>query len=124
MGDWFSAERWMQIWTVETAAMGMFATLALLVVRIYSGIPKFIEQWIAYKRAKAEEKAAEWTRLRDHCNFLMEAEERCQERLRLVESDLAILKGYAEGQGSARQEAAGIVALERAKQRSEPRGGK
>lgn len=101
------------ILSVEGAAWTGTLVLALFVLRMWNGAPAMFEQWISYRRAKAEEKAADWSRLRDHCNFLIEAEERCRAELGDVERRLAKLEGYAEGQGNARQEAAGIVAIER-----------
>lgn len=112
------------ILSVEGAAWTGTLVLALFVLRMWNGAPAMFEQWISYRRAKAEEKAADWSRLRDHCNFLIEAEERCRAELGDVERRLAKLEGYAEGQGNARQEAAGIVAIERLGQdKSKPREG-
>lgn len=45
------------------------------------------------------------------------AEQRCQERLSSALSELGELRGYLTGQGMARQEAAGVVALDRAQER-------
>lgn len=87
----------------------------LLVLRMWNGAPAMFAQWIAYRRAKAEEKAADWSRLRDHCTFLIEAEERCRVELNEVKGRLASLEGWMAGQGQARQEAAGVVALDRLK---------
>lgn len=113
-----------QIFSLESAAWIFVAVVSLFVMRMWNGAPAMFAQWIAYKRAKAEEKAADWSRLRDHCAFLIEAEERCRTELGEVERRLAKLEGYAEGQGNARQEAAGIVALERARRRDDgPKGG-
>lgn len=102
-----------QIFSIENAAFIAVALFALLVLRMWNGAPAMFEQWIAYKRARAEEKASDWSRLRDHCSFLMEAEERCRVELNEVKSRLATLEGYMAGQGKASQEAAGVVALER-----------
>lgn len=44
---------------------------------------------------------------------LEEAEQECQRRLSGALGEIAELKGYMVGQGMARQEAAGIVAMER-----------
>lgn len=101
------------IFSIEGAAWTSTLFIALLVLRIWNGAPAMFQQWIAYRRAKAEEKAADWSRLRDHCSFLMEAEERCRSELNEVKSRLATLEGYMAGQGRASQEAAGVVALER-----------
>lgn len=45
------------------------------------------------------------------------AEQRCQERLSTALNELGELRGYLTGQGQARQEAAGIVAIERQQER-------
>jgi hypothetical protein len=102
-----------QLFSVESAAWTITALVSLFVLRMWNGAPAMFAQWIAYKRAKAEEKASDWSRLRDHCNFLIEAEERCRVELNEVKSRLASLEGWMAGQGQARQEAAGIVAAER-----------
>lgn len=114
-----------QIFSLESAAWIAVAILVLLVLRMWNGAPAMFAQWIAYRRAKAEEKAADWSRLRDHCNFLIEAEERCRSELNDVKGRLAALEGYMDGQGRASQEAAGIVALERlGRNERKPEGGK
>ena len=102
-----------QIFSIQSAAWIAVALLFLFVMRMWNGAPAMFQQWIAYKRAKAEEKAADWSRLRDHCNFLMSAEENCRSELNEVKGRLATLEGYMAGQGRASQEAAGIVAIER-----------
>lgn len=102
-----------QIFSIENAAWTATVIIALLVLRMWNGAPAMFEQWISYKRAKAEEKAADWQRLREHCAFLMLAEENCRTELNDVKSRLATLEGYMAGQGRAHQEAAGIVAIER-----------
>lgn len=102
-----------EIFSLESAAWIAVALLFLFVVRMWNGAPAMFEQWIAYKRAKAEEKSADWSRLRDHCSFLMQAEENCRSELNDVKGRLATLEGYMAGQGRASQEAAGIVAIER-----------
>lgn len=112
-----------QIFSLESAAWVGVALLSLFVVRMWNGAPAMFEQWISYKRAKAEEKAADWSRLRDHCSFLMEAEERCRSELNDVKSRLASLEGYMAGQGKASQEAAGVVAIERLNRDKTPKPG-
>lgn len=101
------------IFSIESAAWAGVALFSLLIARIWNGAPAMFEQWIAYKRAKAEEKAAAYNQLREHCSFLIEAEERCRVELNDVKGRLATLEGYMAGQGRASQEAAGVVALER-----------
>ena len=106
-----------QILSIESAAWVAVAFFFVFIVRMWNGGPAMFQQWIAYKRAKAEEKASDWSRLRDHCSFLMEAEERCRTELNEVKSRLATLEGYMAGQGKASQEAAGVVALERLREK-------
>jgi hypothetical protein len=109
-----------EIFSLEGAAWAMFLVLSLFVARMWNGSPAMFQQWIAYKRAKAEEKASDWMRLRDHCSFLMDAEERCRAELNEVKSRLATVEGYLAGQGRASQEAAGIIALERQARNEKP----
>jgi len=111
-----------QIFSLESAAWIAVSILFLFVMRTWNGAPAMFQQWVAYKKAKAEEKAADWSRLRDHCNFLIDAEERCRTELNEVKTRLATLEGYMAGQGQARQEAAGVVALDRlTDQRNNPK---
>lgn len=114
-----------EIFSLESAAWIAVAILFLFVVRMWNGAPAMFEQWIAYKRAKAEEKSADWSRLRDHCSFLMQAEENCRAELNDVKGRLATLEGYMAGTGRAAQEAAGIVAIERLgrDENKKPKGG-
>lgn len=110
-----------QIFSIENAAWTVTILIGLLVLRMWNGAPAMFEQWIAYKRAKAEEKAADWQRLRDHCAFLMLAEENCRSELNDVKGRLANLEGYMAGQGRAHQEAAGVIALERLRENDKPK---
>lgn len=108
------------ILSIEGAAWTGLAIFALFVVRMWNGAPAMFEQWIAWRRARAEHKAAEWGRLLnenkridERCIRLEAAEERCRSELIEVKERLASLEGYMAGQGRASQEAAGIVAIER-----------
>lgn len=109
-----------QIFSLENAAFIALALFALLVLRMWNGAPAMFEQWISWRRARAEHKAAEWGRLLsenkridERCIRLETAEERCRAELLDVKGRLAALEGYMAGQGKASQEAAGVVALER-----------
>lgn len=113
-----------ELFSVRNAALVAALANLLLVFRVFNGAPKWFEQWISYRRAKAEEKAADWSRLRDHCNFLMAAEETCRSELNDVKGRLATLEGYMAGQGRAYQEAAGINALERLGRNDKKPGGR
>lgn len=53
-------------------------------------------------------------RLTGRVGRLEESEERCRRELQEARGEIAELKGYMTGQGQARQEAAGVVAIERA----------
>ncbi len=109
-----------RIFSVRGAAWTATIFIGFLVMRLWSSSPAMFQQWIEYKKAKASEKAADWTRLRDEnkriderCQRLETAEERCRNELILVKERLAVLEGYEIGQGKSRQEAANIVAQER-----------
>jgi hypothetical protein len=84
-------------------------------------------QWIAYKQAKAAEKAAHWNRLQTEITRLSEAERQCRQDFdklhdEFVEmkSTLSELRGYQAGYGRAHQEAAAIVASERLNNKDKP----
>lgn len=111
-----------QIFSVANAAWAVVTIAFLFAVRMWNGAPAMFEQWVALRRANAEEKAADWSRLRDEnkrlddrCIRLEAAEERCRIELSSVKERLSTLEGYMAGQGRASQEAAGIVAIERLK---------
>lgn len=109
-----------QIFSIPTAAWTGVALLALFIWRMWNGSPAMFQQWIEYRKAKAAEKAADWTRLRDEAIRLGEAEERCRRELVDVVRRLAELEGFMMGKGKARQDAANIVALERLEQEKKP----
>lgn len=116
----FNAEAWRQIFSVQSAAWTATAFIFLFTVRMWNGAPAMFAQWVAWRRARADEKAADWQRLREEnqridarCQRLEAAEERCREELAGVKQRLASLEGWLAGQGQAHQEAAGVVALER-----------
>ncbi len=67
-----------QIFSIQSAAWTIVALFTLLMARAWNGAPAMLEQWIAYRRAKAEEKAADWNRLRDEIARLSEAEKQCR----------------------------------------------
>lgn len=111
-----------QIFSLQSAAWTGVALLFLFVVRMWSGAPAMLEQWVALRRARAEERAADWVRLREEITRLSKAEQQCREdyaslhtkHMEVVER-LTVLESYHIGQGKAAQEAAGIVAIERLK---------
>lgn len=102
-----------ELLTADTAAWTATVFFGLLVVRLWSSIPQLLDKWLAFRTAKAAEKAADWTRIRDEVIRLSEAEERCRRELADVTRRLAEIEGYELGRGKARQDAANIVALDR-----------
>lgn len=52
------------------AIVSASAANLLLVWRMFSGAPKWFEQWISLRRARAEEKAADWNRRGDELKRL------------------------------------------------------
>lgn len=117
-----------QIFSIQSAAWAVVALLFLFAVRMWNGAPAMLQQWIAWRQAKAAEKAADWNRLRDEISRLSEAEKRCREdyaelhrqHMDVIER-LKTLEGYHMGQGRASQEAAGVVALDRLSARDKPK---
>jgi hypothetical protein len=116
-----------QIFSVENAAWTGILLLGLLVLRMWNGAPAMFEQWISYKRAKAEEKASDWRRLQEEIDRLSKSEQRCRvdfdklhDDFLTLSKELAELRGWMAGQGTARQEAAGVVALDRLQERKKP----
>lgn len=127
----FDADALRQIFSIQSAAWTGVALFFLFVWRMWNGAPAMFAQWIAYRRAKAEEKAAHWNRLQQEIARLDEsakesraAEARCNEELYGVKTRLATLEGYQAGYGRAAQEAAGIVAIERLNKAEKPDGPK
>lgn len=115
-----------EILSLESAAWAAVAMLFLLVVRMWNGAPAIMETWILYKQSREAAKAGDWHRLREEIRRLSESEERCRrdyqqlhrQHMEVIER-LSALEGYMAGQGKASQEAAGIVALERLKDKKD-----
>lgn len=117
------------IWQIVTAvgAAGTASVFGLLAIRVWSGIPKFMEQWLALRQAKALEKAADWSRrgdllkdqgdeikrLGERCKRLEAAEEKCRNDLADAKERIATLEGYNIGEGKALNEAQRILSAER-----------
>lgn len=109
-----------QLFSVETGVWAIALVLALLVLRIWNSVPALVGRWIEWKQAKAAEKAADWTRIRDEnarygtrIERLEQREEECQQKLTAAERRIAALEGYEQGRGEARQEAAVLRSAER-----------
>src|SRR5574341_58763 len=115
------------VWDILTAAgaTGSFAVLCLLAARIWSGLPNFMDRWLALKAARAAEKAADWTRMRDllkdqggEIHRLSEAEKQCRadyaelhgefmdlsKEVATLRGEVATRVGYQIGRGEAAQD--------------------
>lgn len=101
------------IWEMLTAigAAGSAGVLALLAIRIWSGIPHLMEKWLAFRIARAAEKTADWNRRGDElnrldarCVKLEQAEQRCRDDLADAKQRIAVLEGYQIGRGEAAQQ--------------------
>lgn len=115
------------------------AYLSLLIVGVMAAriYPLVMERWNERQRDRATAehererdkeaaRAGDWERLRaeiervdKRCAALEAAEEECRKELAETKAELGELKGFMTGQGMARQEAAGIVANERLKNRKD-----
>ena len=127
----FDADALRQVFSITGAAWTSTAILFLLAVRIWNGAPAMFEQWIAYRKAKAEEKAAAHSRILEELDRVYEAlklerEENvaCRDKAAFLEMDKvklmqenATLKGILQGYGEARNLQAMDEALKRAEQR-------
>ena len=104
----------------------LVAIASIMVVglwRGWTGLPAVMAAWNERLRDKVSERATDWTRLRDEiarldtrCKNLEEAEQRCRSELADKERRLAALEGYEIGRGKADNEAAAIVAKDRAEE--------
>jgi septal ring factor EnvC (AmiA/AmiB activator) len=127
---------------ITSAAPPMYALAlgcAVLAVRFY---PHWKQKWTEARTAEDAIVGNQWKRFQDEidrlvnritdiekkCDRLEASEERCKSDLADAKRRIAELEGYDEGQGRARQEAAGIVARERAEMRAQrpddPQNGK
>lgn len=105
------------VWTIA-------GLLFLFLLRVWTSVPAIMEKWIEWRKVKAAEKASDWTRLRDEIvrlsNMLhgerneasdfrreqLAENERCREELASALTRIAVLEGYEQGRGEARQEVA------------------
>lgn len=119
------------LFSVAGAAYGFLVVFTLFVARMWNGSPAMFAQWIDYKRAKAAEKAADFTRMREEIERVSAAEQRCRtdfdhlhhqfiERevqhsaeIAALRGEIGELRGLLTGHGQIRQLAAGVVAIER-----------
>lgn len=124
------------VWDILTAAgaAGSFGILCLLAARIWNGLPNFMDRWLALKAARAAEKAADWTRMRDllkdqggEISRLSDAEKQCRadyadlhdKHMELhqeyagLSRRVAELEGYQIGRGEAAQQVTILEATKR-----------
>jgi hypothetical protein len=109
---------------------GVWTLVVLVFILLWRGwqyVPAIITAWSARRKALADEKDADWTRIRgeaklyadeahrysDRLAAVERREDECREQLRDALHRLAQVEGFMMGQGKARQEAANIVAIER-----------
>ena len=118
----FDAAALQQVFSASGAAWTSTAILFLLVVRMWNGAPALLDRWLAWRAAKAAEKAADWARLREEVTRLADAEKTCRRELADVTKRLATLEGYNIGRGQAAQEAQRIVSEERERDAKRRRG--
>lgn len=113
---------------ITSAAPPAYALLlgcAVLAVRFF---PVWKQKWTEARTADDAIVGNQWKRfqeeikrLDERCGRLEEREEECQKKLGEAIHRIAELEGYDEGQGRARQEAQGVVSLDRlAQQPKEP----
>lgn len=101
---------WAAIWAALGALItGLFAWLRQRSIGGTAVEVAVMAEWKSLNGALA----AEVGRVGERCHRLEESEERCQRELTDALKRLATLEGYEQGQGKARQDAAGIVAVER-----------
>lgn len=120
IGEMADALALRQIFSLENAAWVGVALCFLFIARMWNGAPAMFQQWIAYRKAVAEEKQAHWVpllaenkRLDERCIRLEKAEERCRDELMDVKGRISVLEGYQIGKGQLRQELTIIEATER-----------
>lgn len=102
---------------------GVWATFLVVVLLAWRGwqyVPSIMSAWTARRQAILAERMADWDRRGDEIERLTKRvdqlehnEQDCQVKLRGALGRLAEMEGYMMGQGKARQDAAGIVAIER-----------
>lgn len=120
-----------EIFSDTNTNVAILFIICLFVWRMWNSGPAIGETWILWQQTKAAEKVSDWTRLRDEIRRLSEAEQQCRsdyaflhtQHMELhkqyseLHSRITHLEAYYAGQGRASQEAAGIVAIERMKDR-------
>lgn len=111
-----------QIFSVAGAAWTGTVILGLVVLRMWSGLPQILDKWLDYRTARAAEKAADWTRLRDEitrlrewCAELQHEVDECRRREGEWMSRAIAAEAAHLGFGEASQQAQRILSEERTK---------
>jgi uncharacterized coiled-coil DUF342 family protein len=78
-----------QFFSVETFLGIQAAAIILFVIRMWNGSPAMFAQWIAYRRARAEEKSADWERIRYERDASSEAAKVSREEIDMLRDRLA-----------------------------------
>lgn len=112
-----------QFFSVQGAVWTSTAILFLFVLRMWNGSPAMFAQWIAYRRAKAEERSADWDRIRAERDAAGEERDMVRDRWAACEAERIEWMGRAvraeaalQGYGEARQRLAVEEATRRMKQ--------
>lgn len=93
-------------------------------IRSFKDWPGIMARWNERRRDAAQIEARQYARLdsrsqrlEERCDRLEASEEECRRELAAAKGRIAELEGYNQGRGKADQEAAGIVAVERQRER-------
>ena len=74
---------------VQTLLGIQTAAIILFILRMWNGSPAMFAQWIAYRRARAEEKSADWERIRYERDAASEALKIAREGIDMLRDKLA-----------------------------------
>jgi len=74
---------------VQTLLGIQTAAIILFILRMWNGSPAMFAQWIAYRRARAEEKSADWERIRYERDAASEALKIAREEIDMLRDKLA-----------------------------------
>jgi chromosome segregation ATPase len=109
-----------QILSIRNGVWAAAALIALGVFRLWHALPAIMERLNERRRDRASIEGEQYARmdqrtrhLEDRCDELERREDECRTELNIAKGRIAELEGYMTGQGKARQDAAGIVALDR-----------
>jgi len=109
-----------QLLSATSAAWVAVLILALFVVRLWSGAPAVLDKWLAWRAAKAAERAAYWDRLLaeirrldERCDHLQREVDACREREGEWMRRAISAEAFQLGEGEALQKAQRIVSRER-----------